>query len=77
MERGGHPLLWCRHIDEAGNMLARLDVPKTELMLRRQIVCHSTDGCDVLCPGVVISPAKSWKKEICGTGLPRWELQNR
>ncbi|CAM9339172.1 unnamed protein product, partial [Laminaria digitata] len=46
MEKGEDPLVWMGRVDDVGNMLACLDVHKTEVMLRRQIVCHLTNEYD-------------------------------
>lgn len=42
MQKGEDPLVWMGRVDDAGNVLACLDIHKTEVLLRRQIVRHLT-----------------------------------
>ena len=46
MQKGEDPLVWIGRVDNVGNMLACLDIHKTEVMLRRQIVRHVTPKYD-------------------------------
>lgn len=41
-KKGKDPLVWIGHVDDVGNMLACLDMHKTEVILRRQIVRNLT-----------------------------------
>ena len=64
MKRGEDTLVWIGRVDNAVNILACLDVHKTEVMLRRQIVYHLTNDYDMK------RRALLWRRD-----LPRSELE--
>ena len=43
MQKGEEPFAWIDRVDDVVNMLACLDVHKTEVKLHRQIVRHLTE----------------------------------
>ena len=49
MQKGEEPFAWIDRVDDVVNMLACLDVHKTEVMIHRQIVRRLTNDYDTEC----------------------------
>ena len=78
-QRGEDPLAWIGRVGDAVNILAGLDIHKTEVMSRRQIARHLTNEHRTECRPLlrVCDHPRNELEKSFGTGLTKSKLQSQ